>query len=78
MTSERALRGIVGVFVLAGLALMEYHSRNWVYFLMLVGFMLTQSGLTDKCPLRWLLEKAGLPRCAPVRMPESKPTWSRS
>jgi hypothetical protein len=78
MTSERALRGIVGVFVLAALALIEFHSRNWVYFLMLVGLMLTQSGLTDKCPLRWLLEKAGLPRCAPVREPESRPALTRS
>jgi hypothetical protein len=78
MTSERALRGIVGMFVLAGLALMEFHSRNWVYFLILVGGMLIQSGLTDKCPLRWILEKAGLPRCAPVRTPESKPALSRS
>ena len=77
MTSERALRGIVGVFILAGLALIEFHSRNWVYFLVLVGAMLTQSGLTDRCPLRWLLEKAGLPRCAPVRVPESKPALMR-
>jgi len=78
MTSERALRGIVGVFVLTGLALMEYHSKNWMYFLLLVGSMLIQSGLTDKCPLRWILEKAGLPRCAPVRAPESKPALTRS
>lgn len=77
MTSERALRGIVGVFILGGLALIEFHSRNWVYFLVLVGAVLTQSGLTDRCPLRWLLEKAGLPRCAPVRAPESRPALSR-
>ena len=41
MTSERALRWIVGVFILAGLALIEFHSRNWVYLLVLVGVVLT-------------------------------------
>ncbi len=64
------------MFILAGLALIEFHSPNWVYFLVLVGFMLTQSGLTDRCPLRWLLEKAGLPRCAAARAPESHPAMS--
>ena len=78
MTSERALRGIVGVFILGSLALMEFHSRNWIYFLVLVGFMLTQSGLTNRCPLRWILEKAGLPRCAAVRPPESRPALGGS
>jgi len=76
MTSERALRGIVGILILGGLALIEFHSRNWVYFLVLVGFMLTQSGLTDRCPLRWLLEKGGLPRCAPPRAPDSQAAMS--
>lgn len=77
MTSERAVRGIVGVLILSGLALIEFHSRNWAYPLALVGLILAQSGLTDRCPLRWMLEKAGLPRCAPSRRPESRPVPSR-
>jgi hypothetical protein len=77
MTSERALRGIVGVMILAGLTLIEFHSRNWMYFLGLMGLVLMQSGLTDRCPLRWLLEKAGLPRSAPAPAPDSRPALSQ-
>jgi len=68
MTSERVLRGIVGVFVLVSVALSIVHSRNWLYFTGFVGFMLTQSSLTDWCPLLLILEKAGgLPRCRPTK-----------
>jgi hypothetical protein len=77
MTSERAVRGIVGVLIVGGLALIEFHSRNWAYVLGLIGLILAQSDMTDRCPLRWLLEKAGLPRCAAARPPESLPALSR-
>jgi Inner membrane protein YgaP-like, transmembrane domain len=66
MTSERALRGIVGVFVLGSVTLSIVHSRNWLYFTGFVGFMLLQSSLTDWCPLLLILEKSGLPRCRPA------------
>ena len=65
------------MLILGGLTLIELHSRNWAYVLALFGLILTQSGLTDRCPLRWLLEKAGLPRCAVPRPPESLPVPSR-
>ena len=77
MTAERVFRGFVGVFVLAGVALTVFHSRNWVYFLVLVGIMLTQSAFTDVCPLLLILEKAGLRRCVPAERPESRPAFSR-
>lgn len=66
MTSERVLRGIVGMFVLAGVGLTVAHSPNWIYFVVLVGLMLTQSSFTNLCPMLWLLEKAGLKRCEPA------------
>jgi hypothetical protein len=66
MTSERALRGFVGVFVLASVALAVVHSRNWLYFSGFVGAMLLQSSVTDWCPLLMILEKSGLPRCRPA------------
>ena len=65
MTSERVLRGIVGVFVLASVTLSIVQNRNWLYFTGLVGFMLLQSSVTDWCPLLLILEKSGLPRCRP-------------
>ena len=67
MTSERVLRGIVGVFVVVSVTLSVVQSRNWLYFTGFVGFMLLQSSLTDWCPLLLILEKSGLPRCRPAR-----------
>ena len=63
MILDRVFRGIVGALVLAGAALTTFHSPHWRYFTVLVGAMLLQSGFTDRCPLIWLLEKAGLKRC---------------
>jgi len=63
MMLERVFRGIVGVIVLASAGLTTYHSPNWIYFTVFVGFMLLQSGFTDRCPLIWLLQKAGMTRC---------------
>jgi len=63
MILDRVFRGIVGSLVVAGAALTTYHGSGWIYFNVLVGIMLLQSGFTDRCPLIWLLEKAGLRRC---------------
>jgi hypothetical protein len=68
---QRVFRGIVGGLVLTGAALETYHSPNWIYFLVLVGLMLLQSGITDRCPLLWLLQKAGLKGCEQAEAPAS-------
>ena len=65
---DRVFRGIVGVLVLAGTLLTKYHHPNWIYFSVLVGLMLLQSGFTDRCPLLMILKKAGLKGC-----PEATP-----
>jgi hypothetical protein len=62
------------VFVLASVALSVVHSQNWLYFTGLVGFMLVQSFVTDRCPARWILEKAGLPRCRPTKPERALPS----
>lgn len=64
MTVERALRLIAGVFVLLSVALAVFHSQYWLFLTAFVGLNLFQSGLTDWCPMVWLLEKMGLQRCA--------------
>jgi hypothetical protein len=74
---DRVFRGIVGVLVLAGVVLTTYHSPKWIYFLVLVGFMLLQSGFTDRCPLLWLLKKAGLKNCEGPERAESRAAYSR-
>lgn len=74
---QRVFRGIVGGLVLAGAALMTWHSPNWIYFLAAVGLMLLQSGFTDRCPLLMLLQKAGLKDCTasePERHTEASKT----
>jgi hypothetical protein len=63
MSLERVFRGIVGGLVLSGIGLTLFHHPNWLYFLGLVGFMLLQSSVTDKCPLIWLLERFGMKEC---------------
>ena len=74
---DRVFRGIVGLFVLAGVGLTTYHSPKWIYFLVLIGVMLAQSALTDRCPLLWLLQKAGLKRCEEPAPTESRAAYSR-
>jgi hypothetical protein len=63
MTVERALRLIAGFFVLVSVALAVFHSRYWLIFTAFVGLNLFQSGFTDWCPMVWILQKLGLPRC---------------
>lgn len=62
LSMERALRGIAGAFVLAGILLTTFHHVHWVYFTAFVGLNLVQSSFTNWCPMMWLLEKLGLRR----------------
>jgi len=63
MTVERALRLIAGTFVFLSALLAGFHSPYWLFFTGFVGLNLFQSGITNWCPMVWILEKAGLPRC---------------
>ncbi len=64
MHVERALRLIAGTVVLTSLALAWLHHAYWLGLTSFVGLNLLQSGFTDWCPMVWVLEKAGLPRCS--------------
>ena len=71
MNVERTLRLIAGTFVMGSTALGVFHSPWWLALTGFVGLNLFQSGFTNWCPMVWLLEKAGLARCAalqPVRV----------
>ena len=67
MTVERTLRLIAGAFVAGSAALAYFHSPYWLVFTGFVGLNLFQSGITDWCPMVWILEKAGLERGAARR-----------
>ena len=54
-----------GVFILASLALANWHSPNWLWFTAFVGANLLQASFTGFCPLAIILKRFGLkPGCA--------------
>ena len=63
MNVERGLRGIAGVVVLSSVFLAFFHDRNWLFLTGFVGLNLLQSAFSNWCPMSWLLQKLGLPRC---------------
>ncbi|HEO71228.1 MAG TPA: DUF2892 domain-containing protein [Candidatus Hydrogenedentes bacterium] len=63
MTIERWLRLLGGLFVLMSAVLAYWHSPYWLLFTGFVGLNLFQSGITDWCPMVWVLERAGVTRC---------------
>ena len=71
MTIERALRLIAGFLVTASVLLAAFHSIHWLWFTGFVGLNLFQSGITNWCPMVWVLKKAGVPACAPPTREEA-------
>ena len=54
-----------GLFILASLALANWHSPNWLWFTAFVGANLLQASFTGFCPLATILKRFGLkPGCA--------------
>ncbi len=66
MTVEWALRLIAGGFILLSLALGHYVSPYWYFFTAFVGLNLFQSGLTNWCPMMFVLRKLGLRESSPL------------
>jgi hypothetical protein len=61
---EQALRLIAGAVVLTSSSLAVLHHPAWLALTAFAGLNLLQSGITDWCPMVWVLEKAGLERCS--------------
>ncbi len=53
-------KGIVGLILLISLILAVASSDWWLILTFLVSINLFQSAFTNKCPLKWALEKVGL------------------
>ena len=66
MNIERSLRLLAGLFVFASAALGYYHSPYWLLFAAFVGLNLFQSGITNWCPMVWVLQRLGLEPCVAV------------
>lgn len=61
MTVDRIVHLVAGLMVLLGLGLAHYLNENWLLLPAFVGLNLAQSGLTNFCPLAFMLRKAGVP-----------------
>lgn len=69
MTVDRLIHIFAGSFILLSLALGVpgsplFVSTWWLAFTAFVGANLFQYGLTQVCPLGWMLKKAGVPEVA--------------
>lgn len=63
MNTEKGIRVIAGVMILASLALGVWVSRYWFLLTAFVGINLLQSAFTGFCPAEHLLKKLGLKPC---------------
>ena len=71
MTIDRLIRIFAGTFILLSLALgVEgspiFVSKWWLAFTAFVGANLLLYGLTNVCPLGWMLKRAGVPESRPA------------
>jgi hypothetical protein len=57
MSVEQNLRLIAGVFVTTSVVLGMYVHPGFLWFTLFVGLNLAQSGVTDWCPMKTLLER---------------------
>jgi hypothetical protein len=61
MTVDRIVHIVAGVMILLGLGLAHFIHEYWLLLPAFVGLNLAQSGLTNFCPLAFMLKKAGVP-----------------
>jgi hypothetical protein len=71
MTISRYIHLFAGTFILMSLALgvqgsPVFISHWWLAFTAFVGANLFQFGITDWCPMGWLLQKLGVPESKSV------------
>lgn len=61
MNVDRIVHLVAGMMVLLSLLLANLHHPDWVWLTAFVGLNLAQSGITNFCPLAFMLKKAGVP-----------------
>lgn len=60
MNVDRTVHLIAGLMVLLSIALTHFVDPNWFWLTVFVGVNLAQSGLSNFCPLAFMLKKAGV------------------
>lgn len=60
MTVDRIVHLMAGLMVLLSIALAHFVNPDWIWLTAFVGANLAQSGLTNFCPLAFMLKKAGV------------------
>ena len=75
MTVDRIVHLVAGLMVLAGIALSYAVHPYWLGLSVFVGLNLAQSGLTNFCPLAFMLKKAGVREGAPYFLAASSCSW---
>lgn len=60
MSIDRIVHFVAGTMVVAGLALAHFVHPDWVWLSAIVGLTLAQSGLTNFCPMAFMLKKTGM------------------
>jgi len=66
MSIEQGLRFMGGVVVTAATLLAATHSPYWLILTGFAGINLLQSGLTNWCPMVWVLQRLGFSPCETV------------
>lgn len=61
MNVDRIVHIFAGTVILASLAGAHWYNPNWLWLTAFVGLNLFQSGLTNFCPLAFMLKKSGVP-----------------
>lgn len=61
MTVDKIVHLMAGCMILLSIILTHVHDPAWVWLTVFVGANLAQSGLTNFCPLSFMLKKAGVP-----------------
>lgn len=66
MTVSKYIHLFAGLFIMMSLALgveasPVFMSKNWLFLTAFVGANLFQFGITDVCPMGWILKKMGVP-----------------
>ena len=58
MTVDRIVHLVAGIMILITIALAHFVNPNWIWVTAFIGFNLAQSGITNFCPLTFMLKKA--------------------
>ncbi|MCW8828590.1 MAG: DUF2892 domain-containing protein [Gammaproteobacteria bacterium] len=61
MTVDKIVHLAAGLMILISLGLAHYHDPAWLWLTAFVGLNLAQSGITNFCPLAFMLKKSGVP-----------------